>query len=79
LATPAARGVDVLGTILVYRQDRVVTEARWQALEKAGGTLTKEEMEEGWHWCNEMDFLLVGPGMHFFQNCKDTCLSNGTF
>jgi hypothetical protein len=56
-----------------------MTEERWQALEKAGGTLTKEEMEEGWHWCNEMDFLLVGPGMHFFQNCKDTCLSNGTF
>ena len=68
-----------MGPFLVDRRDRVVTEERWQALEKAGGTLTKEEMEEGWHWCNEMDFLLVGPGMHFFQNCKDTCLSNGTF
>ena len=24
--------------------------------------LTKEEVEQGWHFCYDWDFLLVGPG-----------------
>lgn len=31
--------------------------------------LTPEEMAEGWHWCQDWDFMLVGPGMPLEQEC----------
>jgi hypothetical protein len=31
--------------------------------------LTLEEIKEGWHWCPDWDFLLVGPGMEAEQDC----------
>jgi hypothetical protein len=34
--------------------------------------LTDDEIEQGWHWCADYDFLLVGPGMEAEQaacNC----------
>jgi hypothetical protein len=33
-------------------------------------SLTKEEMAEGWHWCNEWDGLLVGPGDRELECCS---------
>lgn len=33
-------------------------------------TLTEQEMSEGWHWCNEFDGLLVGPGMMEKKFCS---------
>lgn len=35
-------------------------------------SLTDDEIEQGWHWCGDWDFLLVGPGMEGEQaacNC----------
>lgn len=35
--------------------------------------LTKEEVEDGWHFCSDWDGLLVGPGMdeyHEFCFCN---------
>jgi len=34
--------------------------------------LTQSEFEEGWHFCDEFDGLLVGPGMSALHCC--TCL-----
>jgi hypothetical protein len=31
--------------------------------------LTEKELSEGWHWCCEFDFLLVGPGMTEIEFC----------
>lgn len=31
--------------------------------------LTKEEISEGWHWCCEFDYLLVGPRMQEQEYC----------
>lgn len=33
------------------------------------GCLTDAEMIEGWHFCPDWDFLLIGPGMHEFESC----------
>ena len=36
-------------------------------------SLTKEEIDLGWHWCNEFDGMLVGPGMPEFEEiCKQS-------
>jgi hypothetical protein len=34
--------------------------------------LTEEEMEFGWHFCSDWDFLLISPDMkeHEFCNCE---------
>ena len=32
--------------------------------------LTSEEINDGWHFCNEWDGLLVGPGMDELKVCK---------
>ncbi len=38
--------------------------------------LTLEEMAGGWHWCNDYDGLLVGPGMSERENC--CCFAEGS-
>lgn len=30
---------------------------------------TPEEIEAGWHFCPEVDFLLIGPGMLEMDDC----------
>jgi hypothetical protein len=35
-----------------------MTNERYCKLQREGGKLTAEEIEEGWHWCPEMDGLL---------------------
>lgn len=35
-------------------------------------SLSEDECVEGWHWCEEWDGLLVGPGMQELDSC--TCL-----
>jgi hypothetical protein len=35
--------------------------------------LTKEELAEGWHFCTEWDYLLVGPKMEELHACS--CLA----
>jgi hypothetical protein len=32
--------------------------------------LTPEEVEAGWHYCADWDFLLVGPGMEEREACN---------
>lgn len=32
--------------------------------------LTESEIENGWHWCNEFDGLLVGPDMSELNCCS---------
>jgi hypothetical protein len=34
------------------------------------GTLSAEEIAEGWHWCFEFDGMLVGPGMWGVAECE---------
>ena len=34
---------------------------RYIELDRSGTGLTEQEWEEGWHWCNEWDGMLVGP------------------
>lgn len=48
-----------------------MTPERREALEhpKSVLKLTKAEIAEGWHWCNEFDWLLVGPGMSELACC----------
>jgi hypothetical protein len=44
--------------------------------------LTKEELEEGWHYCNDWDGLLVGPEDDEMQCCtcfSDLCLNEKCF
>ena len=33
------------------------------------GCITEEEMLEGWHWCPEFDYLLVGKEMREWEFC----------
>lgn len=45
---------------------------RWMDLmESMHPELTEEEMDEGWHFCDCWDGLLVGPGMDELDYC--TC------
>ena len=37
-------------------------------------SLTDDEIEQGWHWCGDWDFLLVGPDMEAEQaSCNCFC------
>ena len=42
---------------------------RYMELERKGLGLTKEEQELGWHWCDDWDLMLVGPGMPAQESC----------
>ncbi len=49
-----------------------MTDARWKELMESNDLpLTKEEIAEGWHWCNEFDGLLIGPEDGAMECC--TC------
>jgi len=51
-----------------------MTEGRWQTLfDDLSSKLTTDEINEGWHWCQEFDGLLVGPGMSERQFCGCSC------
>lgn len=32
--------------------------------------LTEEEIMQGWHWCQDWDFMLLGPGMPEMSGCN---------
>lgn len=50
----------------------MMNNTRYYELEKnPDAVLTEEEQEEGWHWCADWDFMLVGPGMPEQGGC--TC------
>lgn len=55
---------------------------KWRELELGDGTgLSQEEIEEGWHFCPEWDYMLIGPGMTLEMsccNCKFPEPINGT-
>lgn len=40
-------------------------------IEMNGQPLTEEEKKEGWHFCLDWDFMLIGPGMSELEAC--TC------
>jgi hypothetical protein len=44
-------------------------EERYRELERGAAELSPDEIEDGWHWCNEFDGLLVGPGMEELKYC----------
>lgn len=46
-----------------------MSEDRYQELERGAFELTEQEIEDGWHWCNDFDGLLVGPGMEEQKYC----------
>lgn len=51
-----------------------MSDERWIELMNdptAKSKLTKEEMDEGWHFCFDWDGLLVGPDMSELEAC--TC------
>lgn len=45
-----------------------------ELMEDDGSILSAEERAQGWHFCNEFDGLLVGPGMGELQHCTNGCL-----
>ena len=48
-----------------------MNDERWKKLmEDDSIELTRDEISQGWHWCNEFDGLLVGPGMSEMEFCK---------
>lgn len=46
-----------------------MTEARYNQL-MGDSKLTQEEIDLGWHFCNEFDGLVVGPGMLELKCCS---------
>lgn len=47
-----------------------MTPERWQELmDDQASRLTPEEVGEGWHFCPDWDFLLIGPGMEIELKC----------
>lgn len=40
-------------------------------------TLTPEEMAQGWHWCDDWDYMLIGPGMSEFEIKSGRCYACG--
>lgn len=50
-----------------------MSDSRWNMLMNSGPTppLTEREIAHGWHFCNDWDLLLVGPGMEEQKCC--TC------
>ena len=46
---------------------------RYWLIESNQEDITEEEFEQGWHFCVEWDFMLVGPGMRELECCM--CLS----
>ena len=47
-----------------------MTDDRWQEVEFGLSKLTPEEIESGWHFCPEWDYLLIGPGMGEKCDCN---------
>ena len=48
-----------------------MTDERWRALMKDDRLpLSREEIEEGWHFCYDWDGLLIGPGMGELEQCR---------
>lgn len=44
---------------------------RLYELEKQGACLTEQEIIEGWHFCPDWDYLLIGPMTPEMEAC--TC------
>jgi len=42
---------------------------RWLEVEMTNQPLTEEEKKEGWHFCLDWDFMLIGPGMSELEKC----------
>jgi hypothetical protein len=50
-----------------------MTKERWMELQNSRDpniAISDAELALGWHWCNEFDGLLVGPGMGELRFCK---------
>lgn len=62
----------LLGKLYKKRNLIGMTDERYRELWNTPSlSLSKEEIKIGWHWCNEFDGLLVGPGMEEFEEmCK---------
>lgn len=43
---------------------------RWESLMELGGPLTKEEKEQGWHFCPSLDYAVVGPDHMSWDFCE---------
>ena len=42
---------------------------RYAKLDKEGRGISMKELQEGWHFCEDWDGLLVGPGMPEMECC----------
>jgi len=52
----------------------MMTEERWYDVEYNQANLTQKEINQGWHFCQDWDGMLVGPGMPEFDSCL-CCIS----
>ena len=50
-----------------------MTPERILELEMTDAGLNREEISQGWHFCPEFAYLLVGPGMIEVDMSKDSC------
>lgn len=58
-------------TINTYQLACMTTERYNQLMDDEKSELTKEEWDQGWHFCmSEWDGLLIGPGMPEFKYCN---------
>lgn len=46
-------------------------DTRYDMLMEGDTKLTVQEVKAGWHFCQEWDSLLIGPGMGEFDNRPD--------
>lgn len=47
----------------------MTNERYWQLCKDDNEKLTNTELSEGWHFCREWDYLLIGPGMSEIEVC----------
>ena len=52
-------------------EEEKMDDCRYRLLEREGFGMTDQELEKGWHWCPDWDYMLVGPGMEAVNGC--TC------
>lgn len=65
----------IRGTLLIARRNETMDKKRFDELNgNDGRSLTESELAEGWHFCPDWDYLLVGPGSAEQDGC--TCENN---
>lgn len=65
------RGPGDTGHFVIARSNETMDKKRFDEVSSPewGDVLTEKELAEGWHFCPDWDYLLVGPGMPEQDGC----------